>query len=236
MEDFDARLATATAAVRAEKEASDALAASRAEEIETLKASLAAAEAATEKMKNIGLNWKRRTESLDTQFKAERATHQEALDAKDKELGEVEAQIEQIQGELEAARTELREGQKQLEESRRAEALKEGTVQRLQSELNAARVAKPGAPGAPAAAQNDAALVSSLYSSQQSSMLIRGRKRSRPSVTVCSSVSHSSSRSSRPLRPLLRPAARAQQSRRRILRSCRANTTRCSKRRSSGTR
>lgn len=163
MNDFDSRLATATAAVRAEKEASDALAASRAEEIETLKASLASAEAATEKMKNIGLNWKRRTESLDTQYKAERTTHQEAIDAKDKELSEVRAEIERIQGELETARTELRDAQKHLEESRRAEALKEGTVQRLQSELNTARSQKPGAAGAAAPAHDDAALVSPLH-------------------------------------------------------------------------
>lgn len=156
VQDFDSRLATATATVRAEKEASDALAASRGEEIAALQASIAAAEATAEKMKNIGLNWKRRTESLDTQFKTERASLQETIDAKDKELGEVKAEIEKLQGELEAARTELQDAQKHLEDSRRAEALKEGTVQRLQSELNTARSQKPGAA---AAGADDGALV-----------------------------------------------------------------------------
>jgi nucleoprotein TPR len=107
----------------------------------------------SEKRKNIGLNWKRRADTL----QASQGGHSEAIAAKDKEIEELKARITGLEKELEEVRGKLGETEKKLEGSQRAEALKEGTVQRLQSELAAARAqggqaAQTAGPGPDAAA------------------------------------------------------------------------------------
>lgn len=152
-EDFDARLDSATIAVRTEKEATEKLAASRDEQIKTLQSELDKVREESEKRKNIGLNWKRRADTL----QASQGGHGEAIAAKDKEIEELKTRITSLEKELEEVRGKLGETEKKLEGSQRAEALKEGTVQRLQSELAAARAqggqaAQAAGPGPDAAA------------------------------------------------------------------------------------
>ena len=93
-------------------------------------------------------------------MQASQGGHGEAIAAKDKEIEELKTRMTGLEKELEEVRSKLGETGKKLEGSQRAEALKEGTVQRLQSELAAARA--QGGQAAPSAAPGPdaAALVS----------------------------------------------------------------------------
>ncbi|WVF69077.1 hypothetical protein IAT40_003851 [Kwoniella sp. CBS 6097] len=162
--DFDARLASATTSVRAEKEAADALANTRSEEIKTLQAEVERLKAESDSRYRIGINWKRRADTLTEAQTATTQTHTEAIAAKDKEIEEVKQNIENLNKEIEAHKTKIIEAEKKLAESERTAALKENTVQRLQSELNKAQ---SGTGAAPAPAADNSAQIAELQTKLQ---------------------------------------------------------------------
>ena len=141
---FDARLAAATTAVRAEKEAAEA-------ELSTLKTEHEKVKQESENRYRIGINWKRRTDTLTE----ERKGLQAEMDSKDKEIAEIKEKIASLNTELESTKAKLAETEKKSGDAQRANELKDGTVQRLQTEL-AAKAAPP-----PPAGQDVAALVRS---------------------------------------------------------------------------
>ena len=155
MADFDARVETATANVRAEKEAADALAQGRSTEIATLQAEIAKISNESENRKRIGLNYQRRTNELI----AEKKTADESITAKDKEIAEINERTEAINKEIEQTKTQIAELEKKLADSERGSQLKDATVTRLQSEM-----AKAQSAVAPAAPQVDSAALVSLSS------------------------------------------------------------------------
>ncbi|WWC63005.1 uncharacterized protein I303_105603 [Kwoniella dejecticola CBS 10117] len=137
--DFDSRLDAATSSVRAEKEASDALANTRSEEIKTLQAEVERLKAESDSRYRIGINWKRRADTLTETQASTAQSHTQALEAKDKEIKEVSEKIDSLNKEIEENKSKIGEIEKKLTEAERVNGLKENTVQRLQSELTKAQ-------------------------------------------------------------------------------------------------
>ncbi|WRT66753.1 uncharacterized protein IL334_003716 [Kwoniella shivajii] len=137
--DFDSRLEAATSAVRAEKQASDALADTRSEEIKTLQGEVEKLKSESDSRYRIGINWKRRADALTESQTNTTQSHTEAIAAKDKEIQDVNEKIEGLNKEIEGHKVKITDIEKKLVESERVNALKENTVQRLQSELNKAQ-------------------------------------------------------------------------------------------------
>ncbi|KAK8864149.1 hypothetical protein IAR55_001395 [Kwoniella newhampshirensis] len=150
VEDFDGRLASATTSVRAEKEAVEALAKTRAEEISTLTTEIERLKQESENRYRIGINWKRRADALTESQTSTQQSHATAVADKDKEIADINKKIGDLSSELEIARSKLTEAE-------RVSALKENTVQRLQSELSKAQTA--GQAAAPPAQSDNAALI-----------------------------------------------------------------------------
>ncbi|ODN74219.1 hypothetical protein L202_07665 [Cryptococcus amylolentus CBS 6039] len=130
--DFESRLAAATTSVRTEKEAADALAATRATEIATIKADLEKAQTESESRLRIGLNWKRRADNLTEQIAQNTKSQGEAAQENEKKAQEAEKRVKELEGEVDGLK-------KKVEEVERAASLKEGTIQRLQSELTSSK-------------------------------------------------------------------------------------------------
>ncbi|WVR06682.1 hypothetical protein IAU60_003714 [Kwoniella sp. DSM 27419] len=137
--DFDTRLESATKTVRSEKEIAEALANTRAEEIKSLQTEAERLKTESDNRYRIGINWKRRTDILTENQAATAAAHAEALASKDKEVEEVKQKIESLNKEIAESKGKVAEVEKKLAESERIAALKENTVQRLQSELKTAQ-------------------------------------------------------------------------------------------------
>ena len=151
-EDLDARIDSATTSIRAEKDAAESLAASRTTEIATLTSTLETVRAESENRYRIGINWRGRA----TKLGEEKTTLSDTIAAKDKEIEEINGNIASLNGEIATAKGRIVEMEKKLADSERGSQLKEGTVQRLQSEL-----AKAQGQGQSAAAATDtAAMVS----------------------------------------------------------------------------
>nr|XP_031858524.1 uncharacterized protein CI109_006047 [Kwoniella shandongensis]KAA5525596.1 hypothetical protein CI109_006047 [Kwoniella shandongensis] len=153
VEDFDSRLAAATTSVRAEKEAAEALAKTRAEEITSLTAEIERLKQESDSRYRIGINWKRRADALTESQTTTQQTHGAAIAEKDKEIEEINKKIGDLNTELESTKTKLTEAE-------RVSELKENTVQRLQSELNKAQTTAGQASASPA--QPDAAALTAL--------------------------------------------------------------------------
>ncbi|KAL7420443.1 Protein mlp1 [Cryptotrichosporon argae] len=131
--DFDARLASETAAIRSEKEAAETLATTRATEIASLTEEVAKAKAEAEKVKQIGINWQKRARELGTQLEGEKA----AREAASKESTDGQGEVERLKKEIDELRAKLEEANKKVEEAKRASELKDGTISRLQVEAAA---------------------------------------------------------------------------------------------------
>lgn len=144
----NARIASETASIRSEKEAAEAQVSAKATEIETLQSQLADA-------KRIGLNWQRRSRDLQTQLTEASSNSSTAVQEKEKE-------VESLKAELETAKSKITELEGKISAAEQASALKDGTITRLQGELEAAK-ASQGAEASTAAVDTDA-LVSSLDS------------------------------------------------------------------------
>lgn len=119
--DFESRLEAATTSLRAEKEAASALAATRAEELAKVQADYEKAKTDSENRLRIGLNWKRRVDTLNEQIGHTAKTHLEAVSEREKKVEEAEKKVK-------AAEEEVQTLKRKVEET-------EGTVQRLQTEL-----------------------------------------------------------------------------------------------------
>lgn len=129
----------ATASVRAEKDAADSFASSRSTELTTLNSELEKVRAESENRYRIGINWRQRATKLQETQTTTSTEHTETMVMKDKEIEEVNAKIAGLDTEIEEAKGKIGELEKKLADSERGNQLKEGTVQRLQSELTAAR-------------------------------------------------------------------------------------------------
>ena len=130
-EDLDARIDSATTSIRAEKDAAESLAASRATEITTLTSTLETVRAESENRYRIGINWRGRA----TKLGEEKTALSESIVAKDKEIEEINGNIASLNGEIETTKARIVDVEKKLADSERGSQLKDGTVQRLQSEL-----------------------------------------------------------------------------------------------------
>ncbi|ORY31757.1 hypothetical protein BCR39DRAFT_525256 [Naematelia encephala] len=157
-EDFDKRLAAATEAVRAEKDAAEALAASRATEITNLQTEVQTANKSAENFKSIGLNWKKRTDTLHI----EKATWSTTLASKDQEIASLNQKVENLTKELEGVKQSLSEAEEKLQTAKRADDLKEATVSRLQSELAAAKKVPASATAPATTSPSDEGALASL--------------------------------------------------------------------------
>lgn len=147
--------------MRAEKDAAESLAASRIDEIATLKTDLEKVKAESDNRFRIGSNWRQRATALQ-QAQASTATqHSDMIAAKDKELEELRGRIAGLTQEIEEAKGKISEVERSLADSERGSQLKDGTVQRLQSELKVVRNHGAGGaqPPAPAGASDDTAIV-----------------------------------------------------------------------------
>ncbi|KIR70583.1 nucleoprotein TPR [Cryptococcus deuterogattii CA1014] len=120
-QDFESRLEAATTSLRAEKEVASALAATRAEELAKVQADYEKAKTDSENRLRIGLNWKRRVDTLNEQIGNTAKAHLEAISEREKKVEEAEKKVK-------AAEEEVQTLKKKVEET-------EGTVQRLQIEL-----------------------------------------------------------------------------------------------------
>ncbi|ADV25676.1 nucleoprotein TPR [Cryptococcus gattii E566] len=120
-QDFESRLEAATTSLRAEKEVASALATTRAEELAKVQADYEKAKTDSESRLRIGLNWKRRVDTLNEQIGNTAKAHLEAISEKEKKVEEAEKKVK-------AAEEEVQTLKKKVEET-------EGTVQRLQTEL-----------------------------------------------------------------------------------------------------
>lgn len=137
----DARIASETASIRSEKEAAEAQVTAKATEIETLQSQLADA-------KRIGLNWQRRSRDLQTQLTEASSNSSTAVQEKEKE-------VEALKAELETAKSKITELEGKISAAEQASSLKDGTITRLQGELEAAK-ASQGAEASTAAVDTDA--------------------------------------------------------------------------------
>ncbi|KAE8542037.1 hypothetical protein D1P53_001516 [Cryptococcus gattii VGV] len=120
-QNFESRLEAATTSLRAEKEVASALATTRAEELAKLQADYEKSKTDSESRLRIGLNWKRRVDTLNEQIGNTAKAHLEAISAREKKVEEAEKKVK-------AAEEEVQTLKKKVEET-------EGTVQRLQTEL-----------------------------------------------------------------------------------------------------
>ncbi|KAL0240713.1 hypothetical protein I308_106513 [Cryptococcus tetragattii IND107] len=120
-QDFESRLEAATTSLRAEKEVASALATTRAEELAKLQADYEKAKTDSENRLRIGLNWKRRVDTLNEQIGNTAKAHLEAISEREKKVEEAEKKVK-------AAEEEVQTLKKKVEET-------EGTAQRLQTEL-----------------------------------------------------------------------------------------------------
>lgn len=120
-QDFESRLEAATTSLRAEKEVASALATTRAEELAKVQADYEKAKTDSENRLRIGLNWKRRVDTLNEQIGNTAKAHLEAISEREKKVEEVEKKMKAAEGEVQTLK-------KKVEET-------EGTVQRLQTEL-----------------------------------------------------------------------------------------------------
>lgn len=146
-QDFESRLEAATTSLRAEKEVASALATTRAEELAKLQADYEKAKTDSENRLRIGLNWKRRVDTLNEQIGNTAKAHLEAISEREKKVEEAEKKVK-------AAEEEVQTLKKKVEET-------EGTVQRLQTELANTQKLEGHAQGQVQA--DSTALVSSSY-------------------------------------------------------------------------
>ena len=158
-EDFDARLASATTDIQAEKDASEALAKTKTDE---LTAELEAMKKQSDDRFRIGSNWRRRAAELETKVKENEnqladltakseqsgtvstdlaSTSKELEDARmevldrQTELEGVKKRIEDLDKELSETKTKLTEAERKLSESEKGSHVKDMTVSRLQAEM-----------------------------------------------------------------------------------------------------
>lgn len=146
-QDFESRLEAATTSLRAEKEVASALAATRAEELAKVQADYEKAKTDSENRLRIGLNWKRRVDTLNEQIGNTAKAHLEAISEREKKVEEAEKKVK-------AAEEEVQTLKKKVEET-------EGTMQRLQIELANTQKSEGQAQGQ--AQADSTALVSSCY-------------------------------------------------------------------------
>lgn len=154
--EIDSQIASATTAIRAEKEASDALASQRQEQIQTLTADAEKARKEADTKHSIGMRWKTRAETLI----AEANTRTQTLAARDQTIAELNSKVESLTQELEGSKTKIEELEKKVAEAEKSASDKEATVQRLQGELSKAQSGQTSAPAASSGSADTAQLVS----------------------------------------------------------------------------
>lgn len=137
----DSALEAAVSAVRKEKETAEALAATRQKQITDLEAELEKSRESDMANIRTSNNFKQRWEFRGNEIAAARVKLAEIVAAKDKEIGEIKGKVTDADKSLMETRRKMGEVEKKLADVTRSEALKEGTVQRLQRELTAARSA-----------------------------------------------------------------------------------------------
>ena len=191
----------ATASIRAEKDAAESLAASTSEQVTSLNSELAQVRDQSADRLRIGTNWRQRAKDLEKIQTSNDTDHTERIASKDKELGEVMANITGLRKELEDANVKIAESERKLADSERGSQLKEGTVQRLQSELTSAntRATASTSSAAPLTGQHEEAMVCMKLvhwkrADNPSRLLCR------PNEIHCSNESHKLKRISNPQR------------------------------------
>jgi nucleoprotein TPR len=111
-------VASATTALRGEKDAADALAATRQEQITSLNADVEKLRAESQSRYQIGIRWKQRADALGGEVK----TKSEAMTAKEQEVTDLTIKVEELGKELESARGKITELEKKVAESATASA------------------------------------------------------------------------------------------------------------------
>jgi nucleoprotein TPR len=137
----DSALEAAVSAVRKEKETAEALAATRQKQITDLEAELEKSRESDMANIRTSNNFKQRWEFRGNELAAARVKLAEIVAAKDKEIAEIKGKVADADKSLMETRRKMGEVEKKLADVTRSEVLKEGTVQRLQRELTAARSA-----------------------------------------------------------------------------------------------
>ncbi|WVN85682.1 uncharacterized protein L203_100831 [Cryptococcus depauperatus CBS 7841] len=130
--EFQARIESATVNLRADKEAAEALIKAHEENLVKLRAECDRHKSDSETKQRIGLNWKKRADQLLDQIAETTKIHDAAMLERDNKLAEAEEKVKGVNEEIESFK-------KRIEELERINGLKEGTVQRLQSELTKAQ-------------------------------------------------------------------------------------------------
>ena len=209
-QDLESSVEASTASIRAEKDAAESLAASRSEKVTLLTSELAQVRDQSADRLRIGTNWRQRSDDLKKAQMSLDADHAERIASKDKELGEVTAKITELRKEFEDSNTKIADLGRKLADSERGSQLKEGTVQRLQSELTSAktRLAVSTSSAAPIPGQLEGSLVC-VKSAQLNSAENPPRLLCRPNEMHCSKESRKLRRISKLYRlpqdlPLLR--------------------------------
>ena len=141
--------------MRSEKEAAEALAASRATEIATLQTELDQTKAESERRYRIGIGHQRRFNEVKAESVALTTTVAELRT----EIANKDAEIATAKSQLEEEQSKLADLQKKLTESEAGSQKKDATVSRLQSEL---ATAKQSASATPAPTTDTSAALVSL--------------------------------------------------------------------------
>ena len=152
--DFDARLGTATAAERTQREAAEALVGTKTAEIKTLEQKIVEIETLSQTRLRIGTKYQKSYNEDKGKLEEARASHEQAIASKDQEIASLNQRIQGLTNELKEARKKLAEVEQKLADSTSGSARKDETVSRLQAELTRAQV------GGSQAGANQAATVS----------------------------------------------------------------------------
>lgn len=122
----------ATASVRAEKEASEALSTARQQEVEKLSKQ-------SEDRFRIGLNWKKRADQLAEEKSALQKQSQEDTEVKDKVMQELNAKADGLTAELTSIKEKVEETERKLTEAEEKVRARDATIQGLQAETSTSK-------------------------------------------------------------------------------------------------